>query len=213
MMFDLKTVNGLLGIDDSYKAPAKLLEIMLDPVRKDKLFKSFLEISQDLSFDWFHQYFEEEQAERKSKKQDFTPNSIASLLTELVNHGSGQYYEPTAGTGGILIKKWWYDIHHDPVSGIKDNWLSVITYDPRKYWYQAEELSDRAIPFLLFNMGIRGMNGVVVQCDVLNRDAKDVYFIRNDTRNHLAFSEIIRCPHSEEIKNYFGIEKWVTSFD
>ena len=30
MQFDVKTVNKLLGIEESYKAPEKMLQLMLD---------------------------------------------------------------------------------------------------------------------------------------------------------------------------------------
>lgn len=94
----------------------------------------------------------------------------------------------------------------------KFSFLSILTYDPRAYWYQVEEMSDRAIPFLIFNMSIRGMNGVVVQCDSLSRYAKDVYFIRNDTDDFLAFSEVIKMPHTTELKELYKISKWVDNF-
>ncbi|WP_260306632.1 SAM-dependent methyltransferase [Lactobacillus johnsonii] len=173
-------------------------------------FKNFLKVSTDLSFDWFHEYFEDEQAERKSKKQDFTPDSIAVLLNKLTSKTDGYYYEPAAGTGGILITRWWQNCRTDPVHLHDERFselLSWITYDPRSYWYQVEELSDRAIPFLIFNMAIRGMNGVVVQCDSLSREAKEAYFIRNDTDNFLAFSKIEKVPHSEALAKELNI-KW-----
>lgn len=219
MQFDVITVNKLLGIDESYKAPKRMMELMLDDKQRPELFKRFLEISTDLKFDWFHEYFEDEQAERKSKKQDFTPDSIAQVLNTLVDSKDrpGTYYEVAAGTGGILIKRWLDDRLHDRVgnplseqSGLQ--FLSVLTYDPRAYWYQVEEMSDRAIPFLLFNMAIRGMNGVAIQCDSLTRQAKDVYFIRNDSDNYMAFSDVIRCPHSDVFKQEFYISEWVDSF-
>lgn len=75
--------------------------------------------------------------------------------------------------------------------------LSVITYTPRNYWYVAEEKTDRAFTFLLFNMAIRGMNGIAIQCDSLTRQAKHTYFVRNDTDNALALN----------------ISKWVDDFD
>ena len=83
MQFDVKTVNKLLGIEESYKAPEKMLRLMLDDQQRPGLFKQFLAVSTDLKFDWFHEYFEDEQAERKSKKQDFTPDSVATLLNRL----------------------------------------------------------------------------------------------------------------------------------
>lgn len=213
MNFDVKTVNKLLEIDESYKAPAKMLQIMLNNNERPKLFEKFLAISGDLSTDWFHEYFEDEQAERKTKKQDFTPDSIAELLIKLGKpNRDGEYFEPTAGTGGILIKNWWYDINNDPVKfkkSIKN--LSLWTYDPRNYWYQVEELSDRAIPFLIFNMSIRGMNGAIVQCDSLERKAKEVYFIENDTSNSLAFSKVHKMVHTKAVKQYFEIKEWINN--
>lgn len=208
MQFDVNTVNKILNIDDAYKAPDTLLALMLDKTQRENIFKKFLSISTDLSFDWFHEYFEDEQAERKSKKQDFTPDSIATLLNKLTSNTTGYYYEPTAGTGGILITRWWQDCLNDPV-GTKNNTnipgISFFTYDPRKYWYQVEELSDRAVPFLIFNMAIRGMNGVAIQCDSLSREAKEAYFIRNDTDNALAFSEVIEVPKTKDFEKELNI--------
>ena len=219
MLFDVKTVNALLDIDESYKVPERMLQLMLDNTQRVRTFKSFLQISTKLDFDWFHEYFEDEQAERKSKKQDFTPAGIAKLMSKLVNPNAGVYYEPAAGTGGILITRWNQDRINDPI-GLQGNkkileknpGISLFTYDPRNYWYQAEEMSDRAIPFLIFNMAIRGMNGVAVQCDSLSRDAKEAYFIRNDTDNWLGFSEIIKLPHTDAVRNELGISRWVTEF-
>lgn len=208
MQFDVSTVNKILNIDDAYKAPDTLLALMLDKTQRENIFKKFLNISTDLSFDWFHEYFEDEQAERKSKKQDFTPDSIATLLNKLTSNTTGYYYEPTAGTGGILITRWWQDCLNDPV-GTKNNTnipgISFFTYDPRKYWYQVEELSDRAVPFLIFNMAIRGMNGVAIQCDSLSREAKNAYFIRNNTDNALAFSEVIEVPKTKDFEKELNI--------
>lgn len=213
MMFDVQTVNEILGIDESYKAPDTMLKLMLDEHKRPEVFKKFLAISTDMKFDWFHEYFEDEQAQRKSMKQDFTPQGISELMTKLTGSHEGRYYEPAAGTGGILITQWWQDCIDDPVGlhNVKKDLIapgiSFFTYDPRNYWYHAEELSDRAIPFLIFNMAIRGMNGVIVQCDVLERDAKEAYFIRNDSGDCLRFSEVIKLPHSKELEQELNI-KW-----
>lgn len=210
MELDVETVNGILGIDDSFKAPTKLMELMLDDDKRVKIFKKFLEISTDLSFDWFHQYFEDEQAQRKTKKQDFTPESVAAVLQALVGNSSGTYYEPAAGTGGLVIKRWQHDRLADPVmdNGKRPKWMSIFTYDPRHYWYQVEEMSDRALPFLLFNMSIRGMNGIAVQCDSLTRVGQSAYFIRNDSDDFMAFSEIHKLPQTDEVLKVCDLESW-----
>lgn len=205
MKFDVKTVNKLLGIDDAFKAPTKMMELMLDSKKREETFKKFLKIETDMSYEWFNEYFSDEQAERKTKKQDFTPTSVSNLVAQLVGKDKSTYYEPAAGTGSMLIAKWWNDRLKNPLykRPETDNQLikvltsSVFTYDPRAYWYQVEELSDRAYPFLIFNMAIRGMNGVAIQCDSLTRQAKRAYFIRNDSDNYLGFSEVIEIPKND----------------
>ena len=156
--FDVKTVNGLLGIDDAFKAPGRLMEILLEREEREKLFRNFLKIDTNLEYDWFHEYFETEQAERKSKKQDFTPNTVAKLANSIVSEpGQTDYYEMAAGTGGMMIARWVYNVKEDPAfeHKRKDSMVndvltsSIFTYDPQAYWYHLEELSDRAIPFLL----------------------------------------------------------------
>ena len=193
-----ETINKLLGITESYQAPKAMRDKILDNDSREKLFKDFLEHEKDMSYEWFRQYFEDEHADRKNKKQDFTPNSVATLLSRLVGENSN-YYEVAAGTGTIMIKNWEEQRRK----------VSPLIYDPRVYWYQVEELSDRAIPFLLFNMSIRGMNGVALHGDSLTRKFKDAYFIRNDTDNYLGFSEIIKLPHTEELKAELNILEWI----
>lgn len=174
--------NELFGVDDSYKAPDKLMEILYNKEEREKLFMKLLEANDfEVGFDWFHEYFEDEHADRKTKKQDFTPECVANLISRLVGcdeEGSGNYYEPCAGTGGIMIKHW-------------DNFrrtYSPFDYEPKYHFATVEELSDRAIPFLLINMMVRGMNGIVIHGDVLSRKCKNAYFICNAKNNHLGFS-------------------------
>lgn len=45
--FDVKTVNNLLGIDDAFKAPGRLMEILLKKEREE-LFRNFLKIDTNL---------------------------------------------------------------------------------------------------------------------------------------------------------------------
>lgn len=213
MKFDVKTVNGILEIDDAFKAPTKMMNLMLDPKKREETFEKFLEIETDMSYEWFQEYFGDEQAERKSKKQDFTPSSISNLVAQLVGKGKSTYYEPAAGTGSMLIAKWWNDRLKNPLYKrpdtdnplIKFLTSPIFTYDPRAYWYQAEELSDRAIPFLIFNMAIRGMNGSITQCDSLSRKATRAFFIRNDTDNYLGFSEVIELPKNQEVAELLNV--------
>ncbi|MCF2543739.1 N-6 DNA methylase [Ligilactobacillus ruminis] len=213
--FDVKTVNDLLGIDDAFKAPERLMEILLKKEEREELFGNFLKIDTNLDYDWFHEYFETEQAERKSKKQDFTPNSVARLANAITSEPrQTDYYEMAAGTGGMMITRWAYNVKEDPAftgkikSTMADDILtsSIFTYSPRTYWYHLEELSDRAITFLLFNAAIRGINAVIIQCDSLDRKAKRAFYVKNDSDNFLAFSDILEIPKNDDFARFLNVE-------
>lgn len=191
-------VNRILGISESYKAPDAMMEKLLDEQEREQMFRDFLEVETDVSKDWFIEYFQQEQADRKSFSQDFTPDSVSRLLTAIAGH-SNHYLECGAGSGSLLVRAW--DRHRRSVS--------VFDYDPRAYWYHAEELSERALPFLIFNMSIRGMNGVVMHGDSLVRKFKNVYFIRNDSPDFLAFSEVIIMPKNQLVERGLDVKSWM----
>ena len=80
----LSKINRIIGVDESYKAPERMMEIISDKDLADEVFKKFLEeFDFDLSYEWFNEYFEDEHADRKNRKQDFTPTSISRLISEM----------------------------------------------------------------------------------------------------------------------------------
>lgn len=198
-MSDLtKEINKLLKIEDSYQAPDRLLEILYNKEEREKLFVDFLHLFRfDVTYDWFHEYFQDEHADRKTQKQDFTPNSIGNLLSALTGPQiGGTIYDPCAGTGGLTVQKWDYDRkQHSP-----------FEFKPHWYLYHCEELSSRAIPFLLFNLLIRGMNAVVIHCDVISRKAEGAFFVQNDYDDHMKFSSLNLLPYSESTSEFLRIE-------
>lgn len=198
-MSKLNEINKILGIKDSYKAPDRLMDILYGDIKeRDKVFKQFLELyNYDVSWDWFHEYFQEEHAERKSRKQDFTPESIAKVLSKIVDmKDDTTIYEPTAGTGGVLITNW-------NETRMKSN---PFTYRPSNYFHLVEELSDRTLPYLLFNLIIRGMNAVVIHGDTLTRESYGVFFIQNDGDDHMKYSSLNRMKYSEDTEKMFNVK-------
>ncbi|MCO8294881.1 N-6 DNA methylase [Tetragenococcus halophilus] len=157
-MLTTEKINQLLGITESYQAPQVMLDYMLDDKKREELFRRFLREEKDLSYEWFHNYFEEEHADRKKKKQDFTPDAVSKLCAMLIDD-SDDYFEAAAGTGGMLIQAWNID---------------------KERYFIVEELSDRSIPFLLFNMAIRGINGTVRHGDSLKQKFKTGYELINN---------------------------------
>lgn len=137
--FDVKTVNDLLGIDDAFKAPDRLMELLLKKEEREELFRNFLKIDTNLEYDWFHEYFETEQAERKSKKQDFTPDSVAKLANSIAcEPRHTDYYEMAAGTGGMMIEDGYayMDIVAATGLGITTVQVKVKKYGLREFYHK-----------------------------------------------------------------------------
>lgn len=171
-MLSVETINSLIGIDESYKAPIKLQRILNDSNKRIELFNQFLEKEKDLSFDWFTDYFQEEHSDRKNKKQDFTPDGIVKLVSSLLD-GFKVNADICAGTGGLTIKRW--NENHDGK-------------------FYCEEFSDRAMPFLLFNLMIRNVEAVVFHGDSLTRKAKHIYRLSKGDK----FSDLEEVNQIEE---------------
>lgn len=71
--------NKLFGVEDSYQAPEKIMSILFDKDEREKLFMKLLQANDfKIDFDWFFEYFQDEHADRKNKKQDFTQNAFAT---------------------------------------------------------------------------------------------------------------------------------------
>jgi type I restriction enzyme M protein len=109
----------------------------------------------NLTFDWFHAYFEDEHADRRTRKQDFTPNCISDLVARLLPK-DGTVYDPASGTGGMIIRSW--------------------NRNPNNIFI-CHELSNRALPFLLFNLSIRNMGALVIHGNSLTGETRDVISI------------------------------------
>lgn len=190
-------INKILGITESYKAPETILNILYDREIREKIFIEFLKAyNHDISYDWFHEYFENEHADRKEKKQDFTPNSVSDVLIKLADTNKGTVYDLASGTGGIIIRKFWNECLNK----------TPFTYRPSEHFYLCEELSDRAIPFLLFNLMIRGMNAVVIHGDALSRKCKGIFFINNENDDLLSFSNLNLMPYTKDVEDYFQLK-------
>ncbi len=88
MKLTTEKINKLLGVDESFHASYKLIEILKKQSEREQLFNKFLEEEQDLSFDWFTEYFQAEHSDRKGKKQDFTPDGIVKVASGVLGSTS-----------------------------------------------------------------------------------------------------------------------------
>lgn len=196
---------NLLGVKQHREFEDRLRALLFDKEKREEFYRGLLKLDNDVSVDSFRGYFELYAAERKSNMQDYTPDTVARILADITKSDAATYknsdysgYDPTAGTGSLLIQKWWDDMQQE----------TPFTYAPHRYLYLAEEMADNAIPYLLHNLAIRGMNCAVVHGDTLERSAKQVYFVQNSADDFLGFSDINVMPHTEEVAEWFDIYEW-----
>ncbi len=173
-MLTTEEINKLIGVEESFHASYKLMKILECEADKNNLFDEFLKVETDLSYDWFLNYYQSEHSDRKGKMQDFTPNEVAEIASSMAGD-SKSTLDMCSGVGGLTIKRW------------VDN--------PNQEFY-CEEFSDRAIPFLLFNLAIRNIEGIVRHGDSLTRQFKTIYRLSEGER----FSNIEKIPEDIEIK-------------
>jgi len=180
----------IAGVKQHAEFERFLRDILFKPKEREEFYRKILAINKDVYVDTFRAYFEEYAAERKSNQQDYTPDSVSTLVAKLSridSIGPWTAYDPTAGTGSLLIQKWKDDMFQE----------TPFSYAPHNYFYRADELADNAIPYLLHNLALRGINCAVVHGDALERSVKQIYFIQNSNDDFLGFSDINVMPHSK----------------
>jgi type I restriction-modification system DNA methylase subunit len=116
---------------------------------------AFADIVSDLSVDWLQKIYQYYQADRKDKKQDYTPKNVAEFMARLCGE-SGVTVDMCAGSGALTIQRW-------------NNYPNeqFILY----------EIDDNVFPYLLFNMAIRNIECVVHNADVLQNEIYKTYII------------------------------------
>ena len=181
---NFEAFTALLGIDESYKAPEALMSILLEGgERRSRFLQDVIALDHDLSHD-----------------TDYTPTSVSRLASMLTADASGTVCDPTAGTGSMVIARWWDDCLR---SG------SPFAYTPSEHLYVCQELSDRAIPFLLANLMMRGMNAIVIHGDTLTMErVKGVLFVQNDYDDAFHFSNLNVMPYTDEVRSFLAIHSW-----
>ncbi|WP_394901498.1 hypothetical protein [Bacteroides xylanisolvens] len=181
---------NLFGIEDLKDLPSAVMNLLEGDIdARNEVYKELIRKNNgDMSYDWFQEIYETELSERKQKKQDFTPNILGVLCSNMTSQ-SGSIHEPTAGNGSMIIADWWERCRK------KIPWEHFPSQNMITCW----ELSARSIPILLLNLSIRGMMGYVYHGDVLTKEVKQKYILLNRKDDTLAFSEIIKANANDEI--------------
>lgn len=123
-------------------------------------FEGYLRLVPDLQSDWLQRIWQYHLADRKEKKQDFTPRSLARLAAELAGVDN-DVIDLCAGTGALTIQAW--------------------VQSPDRH-FTCYELDGNLIPFLLFNLVIRNMDARVYHGDCLSMKFEKIYRITKGDR-------------------------------
>ena len=111
------------------------------------IFEGYSNIIDDTK-DWLQALWQYYEADRTEKKQDYTPKSLCRLVSELAGDCKS-VYDCCGGSGALSVEM------------LKNRDIENVF---------VEELDERVIPFLLFNLCLRNANGYVVNGDVLSRE-------------------------------------------
>lgn len=149
---------ALFGISSCKDLGDALMECTI--ANNIELFSAFADMVGDLSVDWLQKIYQYYQADRKDKKQDYTPKSVAELISRLCGP-SEVTVDMCAGSGALTIQRWNND---------KDT--SFILY----------ELDANVIPYLLFNLALRNIEATVHNADVLQAEIYKTYTISKGER-------------------------------
>ena len=136
-MFDAKDGEDL----------SEIIDRVMNAKNRDEYFDKYIEVFPDLAKDELRSCWQFWFADREEKKQYYTPEPLADLCAYLLLMFEGKsLYDCCAGSGALTISTW-----------SKRKGLTV----------QCEELDEKVIPLLLFNLAVRNISGEVINGNVL----------------------------------------------
>ena len=152
-----EAILDICGVKEVFEVPQTLMKKLLSPEQSD-LLNRIAAIYGDRQLDQFRDFFQEEGADRKKLKQDYTPDGVAELLA-MVSVSGKSLADICAGTGSLTIQ--------------------YLNYHPDVEFVRCEEFSAKVIPFLLINLAIRKIDAEVIHGDSLTRECFNVYAIKD----------------------------------
>lgn len=148
-MIDIK---GLLGTTENFQA-ADALRTILFSERKNEVLERYVNECGDMSTDHLNEYFQAQNADRKSLMQDYTPESICKIVSYLIDKDN-PVLDMCSGTGSLTIQ--------------------TLNRNHEREIY-CEEYSGMAFMFLLLNLTARNVRGIASRKDVLTGNTGETY--------------------------------------
>lgn len=141
-----ENVLDIFGVEDMEKLGDALMLCCKE--NDEKKLEQVERLTNDLSVDYFQKIFQYYYADRKEKKQDYTPKTLAKLVGKLAGEAD-TVIDMCAGSGSLTIAKWHLN---------------------RGARFKLFEIDERVIPFLLFNLILRNIEATVLHADVLQME-------------------------------------------
>lgn len=123
-------------------------DALFNACHSDEMMNSYVAEIGELETDQLQKIFQYYQAERKEKKQDYTPKSLARFVGKLLGDAD-VVYDYCAGSGALTIQRW----------SMNHNQKFVLF-----------EFDEKVIPYLIFNMCIRNIECEINHSDVLTQE-------------------------------------------
>lgn len=180
MMTELKEVTtkilSILKIDDISQF-IEGVEKCVFGNNSSEIFDEYISCFPDLTVDWMQRIYQFYHADREGLKQDYTPMSLSRLVAYLTESGEApqKVLDCCAGSGSLSIQKWSLN---------------------KKDSFVCEELDDKVIPVLLFNLSIRNMEAVVINKNVLTGDVFNGYKVTRGNK-YSNIEKLIFAPEYE----------------
>lgn len=151
-----KKIKDIFNVDDLSKLGDSLKRCVED---NDKsVFDAFVQlVDGDLSQDWLQKVYQYYLADRKEKKQDYTPKCLAELLAAFTD--GDDVVDLCAGSGALTIQAWARD-----------------TNNPNRK-FELYEADDAVVPFLLFNLAVRNIGATVYVGDALMGEFRETFVV------------------------------------
>lgn len=163
-------IFDLLDVTETSEIGNALLDVVLKP--NFYIFDEYKKLD-DGSKDWLQSLWQYYEADRTEKKQDYTPKSLCKLVSALAGNCE-TVYDCCGGSGALAVQM------------LKDSKAKFVC---------VEELDEKVIPFLLFNLCLHNVNGYVLNGDVLTREFSKIYKLSSGEK----YSRVDELSNKEKI--------------
>lgn len=170
-LLEFKTkILKLCNVRDIKNIGEVLMKVVLS--NETCFFDKYKEII-DNNKDWLQALWQYYEADRAKKKQNYTPKSLCKLVSALAGNCE-TVYDCCGGSGALTVQM------------LKDSKAKFVC---------VEELDEKVIPFLLFNLCLHNVNGYVFNGNVLTRKFLKIYKLSTDDK----YSKVDELPGNEQI--------------